>query len=311
MGADRFRFEYDPLVAIGNAPKLMGMELHRHGRGLEGAYYLNGDRHVSRKDKLKVFVSKGSVWVKEEGGRCVSLPQWLVEFGGAADYKEAIGRIKGEPVNMEWRREYRESAVKEVKYVDPAALRGAKEYDLALSPLFRWMCGLFSEEKVREVWNRYNVTANSRGGTVFWYVDGKGRICHDKVAWYGEDGHRIKTMSMGREYRVGDGYSARAFFGEHLMPPSGEICCLESEKSALLASLAYPDKCWVACGGKSNLRGISARFRLYPDLDAVEDWRKSGARIAEWWKDWRLTEDERPENADLGDKIVWDVVSGM
>ena len=67
MGSDKFRFAYDPAVALQNAPKLMGMELVRHGQGLQGGYYLNGDRHSYRKDKLKVFISRGSVWVSEEG----------------------------------------------------------------------------------------------------------------------------------------------------------------------------------------------------------------------------------------------------
>ena len=75
MSKDGFRFDYDPLAALANCPKLLGMELVPRGNGLQGGYYLNGDRHPYRRDKLKVFVGRGSVWISEEGGRCVSLTQ--------------------------------------------------------------------------------------------------------------------------------------------------------------------------------------------------------------------------------------------
>ena len=91
-----FRCQYDPLVALRNAPKLMGMELKECGKNkLEGGYYLNGDAHPYRKDKLKLFISQGSVWVMEEGDRCISLPQWLIEFGGAEDFNLLHAVIEG------------------------------------------------------------------------------------------------------------------------------------------------------------------------------------------------------------------------
>ena len=93
---DGFRFDYDPFQAMNNCSKLLGVELVQHGRQLEGGCYLNGEPHPYRKDKLKVYCQNGTVWVSEEGGRCVSLTQWLMEFGGAADYREAVKMIKGE-----------------------------------------------------------------------------------------------------------------------------------------------------------------------------------------------------------------------
>ena len=42
MGKDSYRFEYDPLMAMQNAPKLMGLEFKQNGRkGLMGGYYLD------------------------------------------------------------------------------------------------------------------------------------------------------------------------------------------------------------------------------------------------------------------------------
>lgn len=300
--ADIFRGQYDPVAALRNAPKLMGLELHEHGRNqLMGGYYMNGDVHPYRRDKLKVFIRSGSVWVFEEGDRCISLPQWLIEFGGAADYKEAVKMIKSESQALVWNREVRAQAKPVVQYVSRDVLLGAKQYDLKKCNLFNWMCGLFPEERVREVWDRYNVTTDSHGNTVFWYVDQNGRILYDKRIAYKEDGHREKSFFPGRQFRVTDGYSGRAYFGAHLPDDGRKAFVMESEKSVLLAALYYGDRRFLATGGKSNLREIGQDMMLVPDMDARREWEEKGP-VWEWWQKWPAGE-VVPEHADIGDLI--------
>ncbi len=301
--ADFFRFAYDPLAAFNNAPKLLGMDLHPCGDNkMCGGYYLTGEPHPWRKDKIKVFISRGSVWVSEEGGQCVSLTTWLQNYGGASDYKDALRMIKGQSQALHWNGEFRKSVKKEVRFVDADVLKGAKSYDLSHSPLFRYMRRLWPADYVRKIWDLYNVTADFKGRTTFWYVNGDGKVCFDKKIYYREDGHRDKELPMGREYRVGDGYSSRCLFGAHLIPDNGDICVVESEKSALICKMAYPDKIWVATGGKSNLFETNDRFILYPDLDAIGAWRNSGCRIAEWWAGEDV--ERLPKNADIADLII-------
>jgi len=298
---DKYRGMYDPVATMQNVPALLGMELVKHGQGLQGGYYLNGDRHAYRRDKLKVFISRGCIWVSEEGGRCVSLPQWLIEFGGASDFKDALRIINGKPQAIEWNRESREKVAPKVQYVSPDVLEGAKQYPLEICPLFRWMARLLGEDKVRKVWNAYNVTATSKGGACFWYLNPSGQICHDKIVFYGEDGHRIKTLPMGRKYRIGDGYTENPMFGSHFKnKPKG---ILESEKSALMASCYYGGV-WLATGGKGNLRDPGG-IPLYADRDAEEIWSAKGDCV-DWYSDWP----ECGEHSDLGDKIEWLCASG-
>lgn len=281
---------------MANAPKLLGMELVRRGRQLEGQYYLNGDRHAYRRDKLKVYVSGGSVWVSEEGGESVSLVNWLMKYGGAADVNEAIRMIKGQSQAITWTHEEREKAVQEVKHVPWEAVRGAAEYDLNKCSLFRWMCTMFPESKVREVWKEYNVTTDSHGNCVFWYQDRAGHYLFDKRILYKEDGHRDRTFFPGRQYRVADGYSGRCYFGSHL---DGEVKgILESEKSCLYAACYYGGV-WLATGGKNALRDVGS-IPLYPDRDAEELWSRHGDCV-DWYSDWPGCGD----HSDLGDKIEW------
>ena len=164
------------------------------------------------------------------------------------------------------------------------------------------MCTLFPEHRVRAVWDAYNVTANSKGATIFWYLNQDGKICHDKVCWYKEDGHRDKNMSMGRQFRIGDGYTENPMFGSHFKKKPKGI--LESEKSALYASCHYGGV-WLATGGKGNLRD-PGDIPLYPDRDAEEAWSHLGTCV-DWYSGWP----ECGDHSDLADKIEWEITRNL
>lgn len=298
---DKFRGLYDPVSTMRNVPDLLGMELTWHGNGLQGGYYLNGDKHAYRRDKLKVFIGRGSIWVSEEGGRCISLPQWLIEFGGASDFKDALRIIRGKPQAIEWSRQVRETADGRTQYVCPDVLEGAKGYPLENCSLFRWLCGLFPEERVREAWAKYNVTTDSHGNAVFWYVDQQGRILYDKRILYKADGHRDKSFFPGRQFRVADGYNGRCYFGANLDGDGRKSFIVESEKTALLGYLYYGRR-FMATGGKGNLRTIEPDMVLCPDMDARMEWEEKG-EVWPWWEKWPEGE-VVPDHADIGDLIV-------
>lgn len=295
-----FRGQYDPVAAMNNCQKLLGMELTLRGRQLEGGYYLNGEPHPYRKDKVKVYIQNGSVWVSEEGDRCISLPQWLIEFGGAADFKEAIRMIKGESQALHWNGEFRKRQEIEMRYVSPDVMEGAKQYDLHKCNLFNWMCRMFPEEKVRKAWDLYNVTTDSHGNAVYWYVDQNGKILYDKRIAYNDNGHRNKDFFPGRQFRVGDGYSGRCYFGCCVPSDGKKVFVCESEKSAILGFL-YWGRRFVATGGKGNLRDIDPGMLLCPDMDARIEWEEKG-EVWPWWEKWPAGETV-PDHADIGDLI--------
>ena len=149
----------------------------------------------------------------------------------------------------------------------------------------------------------YNVTTDSQGNAVYWYVDAEGRVCYDKRCRYGEDGHRDKSFGGTRAYRTSDGFTARPYFGAHLVKEGEEVRICEAEKSALLGALALGGT-WLACGGKNNLKDV-ANAKLYPDYDAREEWERKGS-VVEWWQDWH----EVGATSDIGDLIEWKVKNG-
>jgi hypothetical protein len=266
-----------------------------------GGYYLTGEQHSYRRDKMKVAIYNGDIWVHEEGGVSQSLATWLVNNGRAADYREAyrILDCKGKPLDVQRFFEKRKVVV---SYVPRSVVDAIAQIDLNKCPLFRWMCTLFPENRVREVWKMYNVTTDSKGNAVYWYVDAEGRVCYDKRCRYGEDGHRDKSFGGTREYRTADGFTARPYFGAHLVSDEC-VNIVESEKSALLGALAYGGV-WLATGGKGNLKDV-ANAKLYPDYDAREEWasRAKDAQVVEWWQGWH----EVGATSDIGDLIEWKV----
>ena len=286
--------DIDWIRVFQHVPEITGLDLTLRGKAWEGRYYINTEPHPYKADKLKIKLYNGCVWLHEQGGASMSLVTWLTLYGGAADYKHAYQIIRGKDKPLIQKPEF--VAKKEVvAYVSPDVLQGAKAYDLNKCPLFRWMCTIFPEDHVREVWDRYNVSTDNYGNAVFWYTDADGRICYDKRIKYLESGKRDKTYGGSRKFKTADGYTARPYFGAHLVEKGLPVNIVESEKSCLICCLYYGGV-WLATGGKSNLKDVPDECVLWPDIDAISEWQGKG-NVMEWWSGESV--DEHDDIADL------------
>lgn len=293
----------DLSAVMDNIPTIMGLNLKRKGENKwEGGYYMNRERHPYRRDKLKVTIWNYSIWVHEEGNRSMSLATWLVQFGGAVDYREAYRIMRGNaiPIFQEFH-----SVGKEGLYVDESIYEEYRKWGLESCNLYNWMCRLFGEAKVREAWERYNVTTNERGDVVFWFRDNEGLLCHDKIVRYRHDGHRDKGFGGSRRFKTSDGYTQRCMFGSHLIESDDEVVnIVESEKTAMIMWIVRGGV-WLATGGKTQLRDSDARACLYPDMDAICEWRDKG-NVIEWWEG----EEGLGDHDDIGDLMVRKIKNG-
>lgn len=126
------------------------------------------------------------------------------------------------------------------------------------------------------------------GAAFFWLIGADGGIRTGHAIYYKENGKRIKESDDAARscdnlwaHHAVTGKSSSAleinepFFGEHLLPlhPEKVVAIVESEKTALIASMFYPGMIWLATGGKDKLtrrkmRAVRGRHVvLYPDLD--------------------------------------------
>ena len=156
----------------------------------------------------------------------------------------------------------------------------------------RYLAKFFPQEDLEKVTKMYHLGSTRRGEIIYPQID-RGGLCRTgKVMAYGADGHRIKRSEcdavdwlharlMRQQGKAASDYHLRqCLFGEHLLPkrPDSIVCVVEGEKSAVIASLVFPQYVWVATGGKYGLspgmcKSLAGRDVLvYADADAVGEW---------------------------------------
>lgn len=198
-----------------------------------------------------------------------------------------------------------------------------------LNPLYKYLCRVFGQKATVELMTRYNVGTSQKwgGSTIFWQVDIDGKIRTGKVMCYdSKTGHRIKEP-MARvswahaELELPDFNLKQCFFGEHLLStlPNHPVCIVESEKSAIIASLFISGCVWIASGGKHgcwNSKSIEAlRGRdvtLIPDLGATSFWKEKQSLLKPichsvhlfYQLELEATEEQKREGLDVADFLL-------
>lgn len=189
--------------------------------------------------------------------------------------------------------------------------------------LFTFLCSKAGEEKVSHAFTLYKIgTARLwNSSTIFWQIDIDGRIRTGKIIKYGPDGHRVKsakgslinwTHSLWRD-KPTDFQITQCFFGEHLLQSNLEstIMVVESEKSALIGYMFFPEFLWLASGGNNGCLNPQAskvlsgrKVILVPDLNMEKDWNVKAAMLAEVGADVSLFDMEQfnptPQDRDRG-----------
>ena len=165
--------------------------------------------------------------------------------------------------------------------------------------------------------DKYRIGDGKDGKVIYWQIDKEDRIRTGKIMLYDSTtGHRIKNVSGSFDWvhrRLKKNYQLKqCLYGLHLIKHStAPIGVVESEKSAIIASLTIPEYTWVATGGKQNyrlmedLRGYDVT--LFPDLGAYQDWNKYavkyGFKVSEMLEQ-IATEEEREKGLDIADFII-------
>lgn len=137
------------------------------------------------------------------------------------------------------------------------------------------------------------------GSVTFWYVDINGKIRSGKIMQYNPiDGKRVKDPKplitwVHKILKIKDFNMKSCLYGENLLPeyPDKIVGIVESEKTAIVASIKYPKVLWIASGSLSNLtykrcQVLKGRtVYLYPDVGAEERWIEKANDLSELMKD--------------------------
>jgi len=164
---------------------------------------------------------------------------------------------------------------------------------------------------------KYRIGDGKDGKVIYWQIDREDRIRTGKIMLYdSETGKRAKNVSGSFDWvhrHVKSPYQlSQCLYGLHLVKKSTPpIAVVESEKSAIIASITIPEYTWVATGGKQNYRLLEALrghdVTLFPDLGAYKDWSKYavkyGFKVSQLLEQ-VATDADKENGLDIADYII-------
>lgn len=163
--------------------------------------------------------------------------------------------------------------------------------------LIAYLNTLFDTEIVISIIDKYLIgTAKYwNGATVFWQIDIDKNIRTGKLFLYdSKTGKRNKEVNNTWAHKLGknklnDFSLVQCFFGEHLLTDTSKIVAIfESEKTAIIASVYFPEYLCIATGGKHGLNAEKCAILqgrtvlLFPDLSENKEVKKEPTAFELW-----------------------------
>ena len=193
-----------------------------------------------------------------------------------------------------------------------------------------FLVNLFGIEITEKLIDSYYIGTSShwKGANVFWQIDIEGRVRTGKIMLYhSKTGKRVKQpfshIAWAHKF-LGklNGYNLRqCFFGEHLIKDSTKpVAIVESEKTAVIASVFLPQFVWLATGSITNLKQekcdvlLGKYIVLFPDLNAFKEWKTKAELLQSRLSDTRFSvsellnskasEEDKKHGLDLADYLI-------
>ncbi len=166
-----------------------------------------------------------------------------------------------------------------------------------------YLSSLFDNKSVDTIKNRYYIGASNHwnGATIFWQINFESEVKTGRIMLYNsKTGKRVKEpfnhitwYHVIEEIECPYGSNRKflleqCFFGEHLLKlePNKPVAIVESEKTAVIASVYYPEYIWLSAGGINGLTLEKCQVLkgrdvcLYPDLNAYNKWNEKMKTIS-------------------------------
>ncbi len=176
---------------------------------------------------------------------------------------------------------------KSFDYIAPEHLHATlSHYDR--NAFVQFLFDLFPDcsEEIQDVLKMYFVGTYD-DYTCFPQIDRLNRVCKAKLIRFNPaTGKRLKgeydTSSLPAKLKLKENFQYKqTFFGEHLLLkyPNKPVAIVEAEKTAVLASICFPEFVWLACNSKTWLKAerlqrfAQRQVILYPDADGFELWQ--------------------------------------
>jgi hypothetical protein len=190
----------------------------------------------------------------------------------------------------------------------------------------QYLISLFGETVTGELIGRYFIGTSKHwnGATVFWQIDTQGKVRAGKIMLYNPTTGKRVTKPYNHitwahtALKLPDFKLNQCFFGEHLLKDNNKpVAIVESEKTAIIASVYLPQFIWLAAGSSEGLS--EEKFRvlqgrnviLYPDINSFDKWKKKADELSQIDRisisdllEKETTDEERRQGLDLADYLV-------
>lgn len=163
----------------------------------------------------------------------------------------------------------------------PNYLIKAAQESIHENELVKFLKEQLGEKETLEIIEKYHLgnVPFWYNGTLFWQIDEHQRIRAGKIITYDKSGHRFGKPNwfhayLKRKEIINKFNLKQCLFGLHLIHKKGEkdktISIVESEKTAIVSSVIFPENLWLATGGVSANKKMflplkNRKIILYPD----------------------------------------------
>ncbi|RWZ87867.1 MAG: hypothetical protein EO766_09315 [Hydrotalea sp. AMD] len=190
----------------------------------------------------------------------------------------------------------------------------------------KFLINLFGVGVASELVSRYFIATSKywNGATVFWQIDTQGKVRTGKIMLYSPTtGKRVKEPFnhinwVHKVLKQPEFELRQCLFGEHLLiDKTKPVAIVESEKTAIIASVYLPQFIWVAVGSLTNLNAEKCSIlkgrtvTLFPDLNGFEKWSSRAKELSHITiftvsdlLERKATEAERKQGLDLADYLI-------
>jgi hypothetical protein len=190
----------------------------------------------------------------------------------------------------------------------------------------QFLINLFGVEVASQLVSRYFIATSKHwnGATVFWQIDIQGKVRTGKIMLYSPTtGNRVKNLEIPvywvhKALKQPEFELRQCLFGEHLLiDKTKPVAIVESEKTALIASVYLPQFIWLAVGSLTNLNAEKCRtlkgrtVTLFPDLNGFDKWSSKAKKLSNFaiftvsdLLERKATEAEKKQGFDLADYLI-------
>lgn len=190
----------------------------------------------------------------------------------------------------------------------------------------KFLIDLFGVKVASELVSRYFIATSKHwnGATVFWQIDTQGKVRTGKIMLYSPTtGKRVKEPFnhinwVHKALKQPEFELRQCLFGEHLLiDKTKPVAIVESEKTAVIASVYLPQFIWLAVGSLTNLNAEKCSIlkgrtvTLFPDLNGFDKWSSKAKELSHLANftvsdllERKATEAERKQGFDLADYLT-------